>query len=73
MGEWWPYYRVGTNENPIYAYGSYGKNEFVTYTTDDVVGDWIENFYLNIRVKNAANVPLLGCSIFFSWVPRSVG
>jgi prepilin-type processing-associated H-X9-DG protein len=66
MGEWWPYYRIGTNENPIYAYGSYGKNEFVTYT--DAVDDTTE-FYMNIRVKNTAKIPLLGCSIFLAGFP----
>ena len=70
MGEWWPYYRVGKrDENPIYSYGSYGKNEFVTYTTDDVVGDGLSDFYLNIRVKNTTKIPLLGCSLFLAGFP----
>jgi prepilin-type N-terminal cleavage/methylation domain-containing protein len=66
MGEWFPYYRVGGDDNPIYAYGSYGKNEFVTYT--DVVNDTSE-YYMTIRVKNVAKIPLLGCSLFLAGFP----
>ncbi|MHC4467511.1 MAG: type II secretion system protein, partial [Planctomycetota bacterium] len=68
---WWPYYRAGTDTNPIYAYGSYGKNEFVTYTTEDAVGEWASSdFYLNIRVKNVAKIPLLGDCDFAGGFPH---
>jgi hypothetical protein len=68
---WWPYYRLGTDTNPIFGYGSYGKNEFVTYTTEDAVGDWTSDFYLNIRVKNVAKIPLLGDCDFAGGFPHA--
>jgi len=66
IGEWWPYYNVGTIENPIFAYGSYGKNEWVTD-----VGEYHERdlCYPNIRVKHVAQIPLLGCSDFMAGFP----
>jgi hypothetical protein len=62
-GEWYPYYKVGTEEYPIYSYGSYGKNEWITTPTEDCKESdyykWV-HFYLNIRFKNVARIPLLG-------------
>jgi prepilin-type N-terminal cleavage/methylation domain-containing protein len=66
IGEWWPYYNVGTQDNPIYAYGSYGKNEWVTD-----VGEYHERelCFPNIRVKSVFEIPLLGCSDFMAGFP----
>ncbi|MHC4265939.1 MAG: type II secretion system protein [Planctomycetota bacterium] len=60
------YYRVGADENPIYSYGSYGKNIFVSTNAEPTwqmsPGDtsW---YWKNVRVKGTPRIPLFGdCS-----------
>ncbi|MHC4152675.1 MAG: type II secretion system protein [Planctomycetota bacterium] len=65
--DWYWYYAVGTDENPIYSYGSYGKNIFIstnplpTWQMDS--DDDMYWFWPNVRVKGASRIPLFGdCS-----------
>ncbi|MHC4131016.1 MAG: prepilin-type N-terminal cleavage/methylation domain-containing protein [Planctomycetota bacterium] len=57
-GEWFPYYNVGTEENPIFAYGSYAKNKLITDPSPNFDED--TRFYRNIRVRFSARIPLCG-------------
>jgi prepilin-type N-terminal cleavage/methylation domain-containing protein len=68
------YYQQGPPEDPIYSHGSYGKNEWITkpadWCKDDPFYRW-DYFFLNIRVSNAARIPLLGDCNFAAGFPHA--
>jgi prepilin-type N-terminal cleavage/methylation domain-containing protein len=61
MQEWFPYYNVGTESNPIYSYGSYGENGWVAdscFCDENYVEH--EYFFRTIRVRDTSRIPVLG-------------
>ncbi|MHC4132896.1 MAG: hypothetical protein ACYSR3_13045 [Planctomycetota bacterium] len=61
MQEWFPYYNVGTESNPLFSYGSYGENGWVA---DSCFCDenYLEHeyFFRTIRVRDTSRIPVLG-------------
>ena len=61
------YYFQGTPENPIFSYGSYNKNEWVT----DGLDYSGSHYFRNIRVKEVSRIPLLGDGNFCGGFPHA--
>jgi len=61
LGEWYDYYNVGTEDRPIFAYGSYGENAWVADSCfcGENYHDW-DNYFRTIRVRNSSRIPVLG-------------
>ena len=69
--EFYDYYRTGTPPNYIYAYGSYGKNGFIS-TNKEPWGDEPDSIpwtFQNVRVKGTFRIPIQGCSAFMGGFP----
>jgi prepilin-type N-terminal cleavage/methylation domain-containing protein len=71
MGEFWDqqHYKIGDQ----YAYGSYGKNPWVSEASTDLIGDdfyTYKNYFLNVRVKNVSQIPLFGDANFTGGFPH---
>jgi prepilin-type N-terminal cleavage/methylation domain-containing protein len=63
------HYKIGDE----YAYGSYGKNSWVTQASTDLIGNDFYNyeyFYHNVRVKNVSRIPLFGDANFTGGFPH---
>jgi len=57
--EWFPYYFI----NGQGAYGSYGKNEWITNSSTNTSSPTWEYFYRTVYIANASEVPVFGdCS-----------
>jgi len=68
--DWFWYYRTGTPPNYVYAYGSYGKNGWISTNKEPIQDepDDIPWTFQNIRVKGTSRIPLLGdCSLMGSF------
>jgi prepilin-type N-terminal cleavage/methylation domain-containing protein len=63
------HYKIGDE----YAYGSYGKNPWVSEASTDLIGDDFYNYeyyFQNVRVKNVSQIPLFGDSNFTGGFPH---
>jgi hypothetical protein len=61
LWEFFEYYNVGTDQDPIFAYGSYGENAWVANSC--FCGDNYHdhnNYFRTIRVKDTSRIPVLG-------------
>jgi prepilin-type N-terminal cleavage/methylation domain-containing protein len=64
--DWVWLYAAGTKEDPIYSYGSYGKNVLISTNPIPMWNKGAEDtswFWQNVRVKGGSRIPLFGdCS-----------